>query len=517
MNPISPLRIIAALAAASCFGATHAAADLTVIYQDNFDGDGLATNTGIGGGAGAVDTTPLNRGPGDWTDNGNLTSTGGSWGGTSANAFSLNGFDLRNGFLLEVTYNVVNSQTRLTIGILEQAGVTDPAAAGFATQAVVPYHGIVFNPVAYDSRNRFPTAPGLQYSDGTSAPQQLSNAQTNGVTGTHTVVLEMDADSNWSYSVDGAIPTTGTIGGAGFDLTRPYSFLVRNQKSSIGNQILSVTLSTTITTVAPVITSIAPAGGDMWELTLRGAADTGYEFLAANDLNFDPGTLIESLVQGDPDSDPGTVTSSNVLTTDGNGDGTVRMTLTGHPADFVRARIPPPPPPLLSEDFEEGDGGFTVSTTGTTAWAHGAPASSGDGGTVSGGNGGSANCWGTDIGSPGFYADVTDTCLRSSVIDLTGVAGAKLTFAEALDLEAGDTAVVNIIEEATDTTIASGIYTAGDGEINTADWTAVPAIDLAAGIGRKVRLEWCLTGVAGGTNDYMGWYIDDIVVTETTP
>jgi hypothetical protein len=292
--------------------------------------------------------------------------------------------------------------------------------------------------------------------------------------------------------------------------------LVYEPRVTLGALTSAQLLWTTDVTV-PVITSITSLGGNVWKLTLAGKPDTGYEFLSSTTLDFAPGTLIESLVQGDEPNDPGTVADSKVLITDSNGDGTVRMTLTGNPADFIRARIPPPPPPLLRVDFETDDGGFTVATTGTTAWARGAPTSSGAGGAITEGNGGSTNCWGTDIGSPGFYADVTDTCLRSPVIDLTGVTGAELTFAEALDLEAGDTAVVNIIAEATGTIIAASIYTATDGDINTADWSAVPAIDLAAGVGQRVRIEWCLTGIAGGSNDYLGWYIDDVEIVPTTP
>ncbi len=242
------LRPLAALAGLA-LTATSAHAD--VIYQDNFDNDGLATNTGIGGGAAFIDTTPSTDPArlGAWGDDGNLTSTdaGGGWGGSSANAYSLNGFDLQNGFTLEVTYNVVNVQTRLTIGLVEEAGaVLD--ASGLATSGAggTPY-GIVFNPAAHDNGtkrngwvNRYPNAPGLQFSDGSSVTQ-LSDAQARG-TGTHTLVLQMDAASNWSYSVDGAVATTGTIGGAGFDLTRDYRFFVRNQQSSIANNIQSVTL-----------------------------------------------------------------------------------------------------------------------------------------------------------------------------------------------------------------------------------------------------------------------------------
>jgi hypothetical protein len=169
---------------------------------------------------------------------------------------------------------------------------------------------------------------------------------------------------------------------------------------------------------------------------------------------------------------------------------------------------------LFAANFEADDGGFTAVTTAGSAWEFGAPTSMGLGGDVVEGNGGSAQCWGTDIGNPGEYAVPTATKLRSPVIDLTGVTGAQLTFAEALDLELGDTAVVNIIAETGDTVIAAAIYTATDGNINSTVWEAVPAIDLAAGVGMRVRLEWAFTG---GTAEYLGWYIDDVTVSKTVP
>jgi hypothetical protein len=101
------------------------------------------------------------------------------------------------------------------------------------------------------------------------------------------------------------------------------------------------------------------------------------------------------------------------------------------------------------------------------------------------------------------------------VIDLTGLAGASLTFAEALDLEAGDTALVNIIGEATDTVLIAAVYTADDsGGPDDADWNTVPAIDLSAAAGQKVRIEWCFSGTTEG---YLGGYIDDVLVTATAP
>jgi hypothetical protein len=85
------------------------------------------------------------------------------------------------------------------------------------------------------------------------------------------------------------------------------------------------------------ITAITAIGGGVWELTLEGEADTGYEFHSSTTLDFTPGTLVESLTE----VGPGVVTDGNLLTTDSSGDATVRMTLTRDPADFVRAQTAP--------------------------------------------------------------------------------------------------------------------------------------------------------------------------------
>jgi hypothetical protein len=285
-------------------------------------------------------------------------------------------------------------------------------------------------------------------------------------------------------------------------------------------------LPVVVSVVDPRITSFTSVGPDLWELTLEGQGETAYEFRSSTDLVFDPGTLVENLSQGDETNDPGTVggTGNSLLTTNSDGNGTVRMMLTG-PRNFILAQLPPPPPPLLDEGFEAGDGGFTVSTPeGTTFWAHGNPDSTDQGGlpnpggSVTEGNGGSANCWGTDIGSPGYYANPTHTCLRSPVIDLTAVTAAELSFAMALDLDGGDKVTVNIIDDTTDTPFATDIVKISDASSSSAAWERVGPVSLpAAAIGERVRIEWCLTGTGGTSSDFMGWYIDDVLVEDTSP
>jgi autotransporter-associated beta strand protein len=182
----------------------------------------------------------------------------------------------------------------------------------------------------------------------------------------------------------------------------------------------------------------------------------------------------------------------------------------------VRAVVPEPPPPLLWANFEANDGGFTVVTTGGTPWAYGAPNSpSQGGGAVTTGNSGSAKCWGTNL--TGAYAAATDTSLRSPVIDLTGVAGASLSFARAIDAAAGHTLEVNVIDDTTDTVIASVVAPAQDADTTAASWQTVGPVAIpAAALGQAVRLEWRFKGLTGdGT--YLGAYLDDVVVTRTTP
>ncbi len=182
---------------------------------------------------------------------------------------------------------------------------------------------------------------------------------------------------------------------------------------------------------------------------------------------------------------------------------------------FARLTVSGLPATLLTEDFESGNGGFTLAAALTgTPWAYGTPNSTGFGGTISTGNNSSAKCWGTGNGALTYYADPTDTRLRSPVIDLTGMTTAELTFAQAIDLHNADSVQVNIINATTDTVIQSNIIPIIDGDINSANWTSIGPVAIpVAALGQPVRIEWHLSGTGGSTDDYMGWYIDDVKVT----
>jgi hypothetical protein len=176
---------------------------------------------------------------------------------------------------------------------------------------------------------------------------------------------------------------------------------------------------------------------------------------------------------------------------------------------FARLGVSGLPFSLLDEDFEGGNAGFTVSTASGSNWEFGAPNTSDlGGGSVTSGNSGT-NCWGTNLN--GAYAASTDTKLRSPVIDLTGVATATLSFAQAIDIKSSHTLVVNVIEEATDTVVQSAIHTSTpDTNATSAAWEPVTVATPITG-GQKVRIEWHFVG--DGDGFYLGAYIDDVLVT----
>lgn len=245
--------------------------------------------------------------------------------------------------------------------------------------------------------------------------------------------------------------------------------------------------------------SIAPATGGGYDLTWTSQVGMLYDVWSTDDLS-------EDLV--DWDLEQGDILATGASTTwhdDPTG-----------PKLFYRVGEFLP----LDEGFESDDGGFAANTTTAgTPWAHGAPTSGSigspnPGGFVDRGAGDSVNCWGIGIGNPGYYADpTTDSCLRSTVIDLTGVAAANLTFAQARDFPVGDTAVVRIIDEGTGTEIVSAPFplTVADDDPHSANWANAGLYALP--VGGEIRIEWCFSGTGDATDDYMGWYIDDVTVT----
>ena len=113
------------------------------------------------------------------------------------------------------------------------------------------------------------------------------------------------------------------------------------------------------------------------------------------------------------------------------------------------------------------------------------------------------------VGQPHVYAAGTDTSLISPVIDLTGVPNAVLSFARAIDILDGDTLVVNVLDDTTDSVLQAAVHTSTpDPDINEADWEPVSSVAITGG--EPVRIEWRFTGDNDGS--YLGAYIDDVEV-----
>ena len=273
---------LAAFAAATCIGAMSALA-LDLVYEDNFDGDTYAVNTGTGGGL--EYQGGLYR---DWAeDAGGIYFLSGGNGGTHSNLSTINNFDVSAGFRLEVTYTHtanLNNACRLVMGVMDAA---NPKAAGLLGENPASYYGIGF---AHYSNNQL---NGLTFANGTTTSEiDQSQSRTNG---THTLVLEMDDSSNWSYSIDGAIPTTGTIGGTGFDYTRDYCFVTKAQKTEA--RVSAVKLYATASAPDPKITSISVSGNTA---TLKMEGTDGTDYWCASSTDLTGFTTEESTSLGSP-------------------------------------------------------------------------------------------------------------------------------------------------------------------------------------------------------------------------
>ena len=238
-------------------------AQVNVIYQDLFEGDGLAVNNSVGGG--------LDSGIGLFTatagdfpvfqDNGTLSLTGptnGPLGGRmAAMAWTQNAFSVSNGFSLEVVFDIndvgVNPvpgtspypSNSFSFGLWDQASSSADIEGAFISatpSAIVPptlQDGIGLN---LTSRSGDAT-PGLVQSDASLGGFEtlLSNAQTITTGTSQTFNLSVDQNGNFSYQLNGATPTTGVTN---LDVLNDYHFVTFTQGSDGESLIRSVRLTT---------------------------------------------------------------------------------------------------------------------------------------------------------------------------------------------------------------------------------------------------------------------------------
>jgi hypothetical protein len=177
------------------------------------------------------------------------------------------------------------------------------------------------------------------------------------------------------------------------------------------------------------------------------------------------------------------------------------------PADptryFVVEAFPAPPESVFFDDFESGQGGWTVGSDGAagTAWELGAPAS-GPSAAKS-----PVNCFGTNLG--GNYELNANVWLRSPSIDLTTAGGATLCYARFRDIETGfDFGSIRALDAATDAELAV-IEATVDGV--SIDWEVVKKAIPGAALGKVIKLEFRFQ--SDDIQNYAGWYLDDVLVT----
>jgi len=292
---------------------------------------------------------------------------------------------------------------------------------------------------------------------------------------------------------DGVTRTLGTVS---FDTSALGETWDTSALSLVDDNAGTIYLTGLSNVITPIVLTIVPNGAN-FDFSWDSKDGKLYDLVSSTDLMTAP----ETWPAWNGNADIVGAAPTNMLTSVPG----------GGPIRFF-AVIEKDPPPLFSEDFEADNGGFISENKGTgTDWSWGAAASADlGGGGVTSGNGGSSQCWGTNL--TGGYAAGTDACLRSGIIDLTGVTAAELSFALAMDADAGHTYLVNVIAAGTDTVVANLIPATEDADNMASPWQTVgPTVIPAPALGQMIRLEWRFTGA--GTGDYNGVYIDDVLVT----
>ena len=166
------------------------------------------------------------------------------------------------------------------------------------------------------------------------------------------------------------------------------------------------------------------------------------------------------------------------------------------------------PPPVLMDDFESGQGAWTVGiedATGNTNWEFGAPSGAVPGAPAAANSG--TNCFGTNLAAA--YDEDAEIWLRSPELDLTGAAGATLSFFHYRDIEEGfDSGAVRVLDASDN----SELGVMGDVIDGSSDgWEQFARSLPPAALGKAVVLEFRF--LSDEINNLAGWYIDDVKVT----
>jgi hypothetical protein len=200
-----------------------------MLYQDNFDNDGLGGNSlGVGGG-GANQVLDAGQA---WQDNGDLwlgdnAGTGGGNYEDSTLFYSTNAFQSATGLKLGVVYTDISRGTGAAGNRFGFGLISDDTDLSTLTGTGLNLFG---NGAGYYSLGVNVTGvggtEGLNFSDGTTATNLNAATLPAGVP--TSVIIEIDPGGAWSYSIGGVLQASGTIAG-GFDLTKNYHVAVYSQ------------------------------------------------------------------------------------------------------------------------------------------------------------------------------------------------------------------------------------------------------------------------------------------------
>ena len=185
----------------------------------------------------------------------------------------------------------------------------------------------------------------------------------------------------------------------------------------------------------------------------------------------------------------------------------------GDPARFYRVEeLLLPPVELFSDDFEGGQGRWTVvdESTGaaTTTWELGTPDDTLFGGPPTAPSG--VNVFATDIDAP--YVEDTLIRLRSSAIDLTTVPAATVNYSQWRDIEVTfDSGQVRLLDAGDLSELA--VLQTVDGSSDS--WEEVSIDVPPEALGKSVIIEFTLQSDNFGNQ--AGWHLDDVTVTTPAP
>lgn len=197
-----------------------------VLYEDHFDGDGLSTNTGVGGGA--VNVSMQSH---SWTDDGNGSYLSTSFGESSrALLYSENSFQSDTGFTLTLRCYTDSLQGtgghNLSVGLIRADGDLQNYRGSnpFAQRSGAYAMGLSV------TSGRGGVGQGMYFRDGdTSKYLESLPSKVPFKAGVPSLItLEIEPGGYWCYRIDGQYAASGVLV-EGFDLSKRYHVAVYGQ------------------------------------------------------------------------------------------------------------------------------------------------------------------------------------------------------------------------------------------------------------------------------------------------